>query len=73
MTGKLCSAACNNSIFFVAGGWCDLEGRLGASDEILGLLDEEQVWEEFGKMKEARSNHAVTTIQMDDQAMDHCG
>ena len=42
-------------------------------DEIIAWLDEEQKWEETGKMKMARYYHAVTTIQLDDQAMDHCG
>ena len=41
-------------------------------DEIFAWLDEEQVWEETGKMKTARGIHAVTKIQMDDQAMVHC-
>ena len=41
--------------------------------EILVWLDDEQEWEETGKMKMSRSNHAVSIIQMDDQAMQHCG
>jgi hypothetical protein len=42
-------------------------------DDIMGWLDDEQEWEETGKMKTARSWHAVSTIQMDDQAMEHRG
>ena len=42
-------------------------------DEIIAWLDEEQKWEETGKMKMARYYHAVTTIQLDDQAMEYCG
>ena len=42
-------------------------------DEILAWLEVEQEWEETAKMKSARYYHAVTTIQMDDQAMRHCG
>ena len=40
--------------------------------EIMGWLDDEQEWEETGKMKMGRYYHAVSTIQMDDQAMEHC-
>ena len=36
-------------------------------------LDDEQEWEETGKMKRGRDSHAVSTIKMDDQAMEHCG
>ena len=42
-------------------------------DEVLVWLDEEQQWVEEGKMKVARAYHAVTTIQLDDDAMAHCG
>ena len=45
----------------------------GGYDEIMGWLDDEQEWEETGKMKMSRDSHAVFTIQMDDQAMEHCG
>ena len=38
----------------------------------MSWLEDEQEWEETGKMKRARYNHAVTTVQMDDQAMEHC-
>ena len=30
-------------------------------------------WEEVGKMKMARHDHAVSTIRMDDDAMKFCG
>ena len=30
-------------------------------------------WEEVGKMKMARAFHAVSTIRMDDDAMQFCG
>jgi len=42
-------------------------------DDILVWLAEEQKWEEIGKMKKIRCNHAVTTINMNDQAMEYCG
>lgn len=41
-------------------------------DEVFVWLDEEQVWEEAGKLKTGKSIHAVSTIQMDDQAMEYC-
>ena len=43
------------------------------TDDILGWVDEEQEWVEAGKMKMARSSHAVTIIQMDDSVMEYCG
>jgi hypothetical protein len=33
-------------------------------------LDEE--WEEIGKMKMGRDFHVMSTIKMDDPAMEHC-
>jgi hypothetical protein len=36
-------------------------------DEIMGWLDDEQ---ETGKMKMSSDGHAVSTIQMDEQAME---
>merc|ERR1711892_97092 len=41
-------------------------------DSILVWLDEEQDWMEAGRMQSRRSNHAATTIQHDDPAMEHC-
>ena len=41
-------------------------------NEIIAWRDEEQKWEETGKMKVARYYHAVTTIKMDDPAMEFC-
>ena len=41
-------------------------------DSILVWLDEEQDWMEAGRMQYRRSNHAATTIQHDDPAMEHC-
>ena len=58
---------------------CALLFLLGGHDgenyreEILAWLDEEQEWVEAGKMQLARYYHAVTTIPLDDQAMDYCG
>ena len=34
--------------------------------------DEEQDWEEIGKMKMARRFHAVSIINMEDEVMQHC-
>merc|ERR1711892_347638 len=42
-------------------------------DEIMAWLDEEQEWVEEGKLKVARSSHAVTTIMMNDDSTVHCG
>ena len=70
MTGKLSWAVCNILIILCfAGGYDGSNTR----HEILGWLDDEQEWEETGKMKMARFYHAVSTIQMNDQAMEHCG
>ena len=69
MTGKLCWAVCNILIVFCFAGGTDGPYR----DEIMAWLDDEQEWVETGKMKIARRFHAVTTIQMDDEAMAHCG
>jgi len=41
-------------------------------DEIYTWLDEDQEWMEVGKLKIGRSDHAVTTIKMDDQFMKFC-
>ena len=38
----------------------------------MAWLDEEQEWVEEGKLKVARSSHAVTTIMMNDEAIAHC-
>ena len=43
----------------------------GNTDEIYQWTGED--WEEVGKMKMARSSHAVSTIRMDDDAMQYCG
>jgi len=51
-------------------GGSDVENDI--RDEVFVWLDEEQVWEEAGKMKTAKSIHAVTTIMMDDEAMEYC-
>ena len=70
MTGKQCWAVCKILIILCfAGGY----GGGSYRAEIMVWLDDEQEWEETGKMKMGRSYHAVTTIQMDDQAMEHCG
>lgn len=44
-----------------------------ARDEIIAWLDEEQEWEDISKMKMVRNFHAVSTIQLDDLAMEYCG
>merc|ERR1711892_133839 len=41
-------------------------------NEIIAWRDEEQKWEEMGKMRVARYYHAVTTIKLDDPAMEFC-
>jgi len=41
-------------------------------DAILAWLDDEQKWVESGKMKMARDQHAVSTIQLDDPVMEFC-
>ena len=69
MTGKSCALFPWLTIFCVTGGQEEGYNNRG---EIHVWVDEEQEWEGVGKMKMARSVHAVTTIQMDDQAMDHC-
>ena len=51
---------------FYAGGF-DGAGR----DEIYQWTGED--WEEVGRMKIARNSHAVSTIRMDDDAMQFCG
>ena len=40
-------------------------------DEILQWTGDD--WEEVGKMKMARGYHAVSTIRLDDDAMQFCG
>ena len=35
-------------------------------------MDEEQEWVEVGKMKMARAYHAVSTIKLDNPAMQFC-
>ena len=41
------------------------------SDEIFQWTGDD--WEEVGKMKMARGYHAVSTIRLDDDAMQFCG
>ena len=41
-------------------------------DEIMAWSEERQEWEEGGKMKGGRTNHAITTISMEEVA-DICG
>jgi len=58
-----------NILYMTAGN----TGSTGSDrDEILAWLDNEQKWEESGKMKMPRSMHAVTTIHLDDPAMEFC-
>jgi hypothetical protein len=71
MTGKLCWAVWKIlRVLCFAGG---LDDDYNERDEIMVWLDDEQECEESGKMKMARDTHAASTIQMDDQAMEHCG
>ena len=55
---------------FVTGGHDD---DYNDRDEIMAWLDEEQEWVEEGKLKVARSSHAVTTIMMNNEFIAHCG
>ena len=43
-----------------------------ARDEVLAWSDEYEEWMEIGKMRHARSFHAVTSITMDDPALLFC-
>ena len=43
----------------------------GYHDEIFQWTGDD--WEEVGKMKMARGYHAVSTIRLDDDAMQFCG
>jgi len=43
-----------------------------AKNKILAWLEKEQEWEHTGNMVEGRYYHAVTTIGLDDQAMEFC-
>ena len=52
-----------------SGGWGD---ESIPRNKIIVWLEEKQEWEEIGKMKIGRAYHAVDTIQMEDQAMEHC-
>ena len=52
----------------VLGGW----DSFSDSDAILRWEDAEQAWEKVGKMKIARSYHAVAIIQMEDEVMKFC-
>jgi len=56
---------------YMTGGVGGLHGSY--RDEIMAWGDDEQEWEEIGKMKIARRFHAATTIKMDNQAMEYCG
>ena len=51
-----------------SGGWNEYSGGW---DEIFQWTGDD--WEEVGKMKMARRYHAVSTIRMDDDAMQFCG
>jgi hypothetical protein len=57
-------------MYCIVGGYA---ADYNARDEIIEWRDVGQEWVEIGKMKMARYNHAVTTIQLDDPAMEHCG
>jgi len=58
---------------YMTGGIGHSAGDGNSRDDILVWLDDEQEWQEIGKMKMGRNGHAVSIIQMDDQAMEHCG
>jgi hypothetical protein len=70
ITGMSRWAVGNILTLFIFVGWYDDDDNVRA--EIMGWLDDELEWEETGKMKMARTTHAVSTIQMDDQAMEYC-
>ena len=53
-----------------SGGYSDV-GSSGSRDEILKWTGDD--WLEVGKMQRARSYHAVSTIRMDDDAMQFRG
>ena len=57
---------------FDTGGYDRDDYDIPHRDEIYTWLDEDQEWMEVGKLKIARSDHAVTTIKMDDQFMKYC-
>ena len=45
----------------------------GILDLILAWDDETQEWEEVGKMKMERYNHAITAFKLEREVMDFCG
>ena len=45
---------------------------LEESDEVFAWVEEEEEWEKVGEMREGRSYHAVSTIQMNHHAMQYC-
>ena len=53
------------------GGWTSFS-QDECSDEVLAWDTEAEEWVEIGRTKQARCMHAVTTIQMDHPAMEHC-
>ena len=59
--------------FFLTGGFTGSNVGSYVRDEVLAWLDEEQQWVEEGNMKVATGYHAVTTIQLDDDALALCG
>jgi len=48
------------------------DGDYNCRDEIIVWLDKDQEWLQVGKMKKARVNHAMSTIQLEDEAMEYC-
>jgi len=57
-------------VLYLTGG-CDESYKY--RDEVIAWMDKEQEWVETGRMKVGRRLHALTTIQMDDPAMEYCG
>lgn len=53
-------------VLYMTGGYSD-----GPRDEIFRWTGDD--WEEVGKMKVARNDHAVSTIRLDNDAMQFCG
>jgi len=56
---------------YMTGGWTSFS-QDECSDEVLAWDIEAEEWVEIGRTKQARCMHAVTTIQMDHPAMEHC-
>jgi len=56
---------------YLTGGWRSFS-QDECSDEVVSWDGVAEEWVEIGRTKQARCMHAVTTIQMDHPAMEHC-